>query len=115
MNKSDIFKRVLILVGIFACTMLMWIFETGCLIKRITGIPCPSCGMTRAFFALINGNFAQSFELHPMLLSVPVLALMFIFYDKLFIGKTKIPSIMLFVLIIIGFLINYIYQLSLFV
>ena len=114
MSKTTIFKRFLILVGVFACAIAMWFSETGCFVKRVTGIPCPSCGMTRAFFAFINGNFAESFRLHPMLLSIPVLAIMFMFYDKLFIGKTKIPSIVLFSLIMIGFIINYIYQLSLF-
>lgn len=114
MNKTTVFKRLLILIGVFTSAMAMWFLGTGCLVKKVTGIICPSCGMTRAFFAFINGNFAESFKLHPMLLSIPILALMFMFYDKLFTGKLKIPSIVLFSLIIIGFIINYIYQLSLF-
>lgn len=70
-----------------------------------------SCGMSRAFFAFINGNFAESFSSHPMLLSVPVLALMFLFSDKLFKGKFKIPAIVLLLLIILGFAVNYIFNL----
>lgn len=89
----------------------MWFFETGCLIQRFLGIPCMSCGMTRAFFAFINGNFAESFALHPMLLSVPVLALFFLFSEKLFKGKTRIPTMVLLVLIMLGFAVNYIFKL----
>jgi hypothetical protein len=29
---------------------------TPCLVKNVTGLPCPSCGMTRAFHALATGH-----------------------------------------------------------
>ena len=111
--SKTVLLRALVLLGVFACALGMWFLKKGCIIKSITGIPCPSCGMTSAFFAFINGNVKESFELHPMLLSIPVLAIMFMFYDKIFDGKFKIPSTIIFILIIFGFVINYIYQLSL--
>ena len=82
-----------------------------CLIKSTFGVSCPGCGMTRAMFAFINGNFAESFALHPMLLSVPILAIMFLFGNKLFKGKSRIPSIIILVVIILGFAVNYILKL----
>ena len=45
-----------------------------CLIKRITGFPCPSCGLTRSVYALIHFRFLNSFMLHPL----PVLASIFL-------------------------------------
>lgn len=36
-----------------------------CLIKQATGIPCPSCGTTRAIDALLHGHFAESVLLNP--------------------------------------------------
>lgn len=36
-----------------------------CLIKNVTGIPCPSCGSTRAVLALIQGHFIESVLLNP--------------------------------------------------
>ena len=111
MKKVGFLQRLAILVLIGIVAVAMWFFETGCLIQRFLGIPCMSCGMTRAFFAFINGNFAESFSLHPMLLSVPVLALMFLFSDKLFKGKTRITAIIILVLIILGFAVNYVFNL----
>lgn len=111
MKKVVFWQKLAILLLIGVGAVAMWFLETGCLIQRFIGIPCMSCGMTRAFFTFINGNFAESLSLHPMLLSIPVLALIFLFSDKLFKGKTRIPTIILLVLIITGFAVNYIFNL----
>lgn len=36
-----------------------------CLILSFTGIPCPSCGLTRSFTALAQGKFILSLQKHP--------------------------------------------------
>lgn len=36
-----------------------------CLIRQVTGVPCPSCGTTRAIDALLHGHFAESVLLNP--------------------------------------------------
>jgi len=36
-----------------------------CLMKRVTNIPCPSCGSTRAVLSLIHGDFLQSLYINP--------------------------------------------------
>lgn len=36
----------------------------SCPILGFTGIPCPSCGLTRSFFAFSQGNLFQSFSYH---------------------------------------------------
>jgi hypothetical protein len=36
-----------------------------CLIKQVTGVPCPSCGTTRAIDALLHGHFAESVLMNP--------------------------------------------------
>lgn len=40
-----------------------------CPFKAITGIPCPGCGMTRAFLELAEGDFVAAFQLNPF--SIP--------------------------------------------
>lgn len=37
-----------------------------CLLKTATGIPCPSCGLTRATLAMIRGDWFASLAFHPL-------------------------------------------------
>ena len=36
-----------------------------CMLHRITGIPCPGCGLTRAFCAISHGNFTAAWHFNP--------------------------------------------------
>ncbi len=77
-------RKKLYLILLTACVAgYIWFFynfyqnqtnsnTTICLIKRVTNIPCPSCGTTRAIDALINGHFFQSVILNPLGLLVAV-------------------------------------------
>lgn len=38
----------------------------GCLFRRITGLECPGCGMTRASYAFLNGRFLEAFWFNPV-------------------------------------------------
>ena len=38
---------------------------TVCMIKNITGYPCPSCGTTRAIQLLVRGDFMASLQMNP--------------------------------------------------
>ncbi len=44
-----------------------------CPFKSLTGIDCPGCGFQRSLYALIEGNWAESYHLYPP--TVPLLAL----------------------------------------
>jgi hypothetical protein len=35
-----------------------------CPIRHFTGIPCPTCGMTRSFMAIARGDFSQAVNYH---------------------------------------------------
>ena len=55
-----------------------------CLVKRITSIPCPSCGSTRSVLALLNGQFLDALYFNPLgFLMVLVLGVspLWILYD----------------------------------
>ena len=47
----------------------------GCPIRHLTGIPCPTCGMTRSFMAIAHGDLPQAVAYH---LFSPVVFLFFI-------------------------------------
>lgn len=36
----------------------------GCPVRHLTGIPCPTCGMTRSFMAIAQGDFHQAVVEH---------------------------------------------------
>lgn len=44
------------------------VFGTVCPFAILTGIACPTCGMTRAALLFLSGRPLQSFSLHPMTL-----------------------------------------------
>ncbi|RZJ68509.1 MAG: DUF2752 domain-containing protein [Flavobacterium sp.] len=46
-----------------------------CIFKHITGIPCPSCGSTRAVKALLHGDIIGSLGLNPIGLLLSLLML----------------------------------------
>jgi hypothetical protein len=37
-----------------------------CLLRRLFHLPCPGCGMTRAFAALAKGDWSAAVALHPL-------------------------------------------------
>ncbi len=36
-----------------------------CPFKRVTGLPCPGCGMTRAFWEMAGGNLKKALAFNP--------------------------------------------------
>jgi hypothetical protein len=38
----------------------------SCPLKSMTGIPCPTCGMTRAFVRITHGQWATAFHVSPL-------------------------------------------------
>ncbi len=61
---------VLLGAGLLLAGYLLLVRVTGrgipCLIYRTTGLLCGSCGLTRALGALLRGDFAAAFGLHPL-------------------------------------------------
>ncbi len=57
-----------------------------CLVKHVTGIPCPSCGTTRSVSSISQGNFAQAIRFNPLgfiVTLIMVLAPLWIIFDLL--------------------------------
>lgn len=48
-----------------------------CLIKHVTGIPCPSCGSTRSVVSLINGDIAGSIHNNPIGIFIAIVLVIF--------------------------------------
>lgn len=54
----------LLLIGILYLKVLSPVFNIHipCVFKKITGLDCPGCGMTRAALSLLDGNVYQAFR-----------------------------------------------------
>ena len=67
--------RIRLLILALFCVTLLGIVCLGlkCPIRSLTGIPCPGCGMTRAWLAALRLDILGAFRYHPMFWSVPVL------------------------------------------
>lgn len=72
-----------------------------CPIKALTGISCPSCGMTRAWYNLLRLDFNKAFYYHP-LFSFPL------FFVIIYFFKDKFSKNFLRFLFILGLLIIFI-------
>lgn len=49
--------------------------EPVCFWHRLTGLPCPTCGTTRALRALFDGHIADAFRLQPLAMGAGALLL----------------------------------------
>ncbi len=57
---------------------------TVCLVKNVTGLPCPSCGSTRAVAALASGDVYGALQWNPLgflIATVLLIAPIWIGYD----------------------------------
>lgn len=67
------------LILIACCAGYLWVLTAPkseiCLIKYVTGVPCPSCGSTRSVSALMEGDFLHALYINPLGLIVATIML----------------------------------------
>lgn len=107
MKIKDLKYKLLITVIVAVYVIVASILSLPCVIKYFTGLECPGCGMTRAWQAVLKGDFYEAFLLHKMFWSVPLLYVCFLFDGNLFSGKKT--NMLFYCLIIIGFAINWLF------
>lgn len=70
-------RYVILVLGIYF--FLAWnIFYSSCPFVMITGFPCPGCGLSRAGFSILRGEFLQAWYLHPFIYGIGLLAAVFV-------------------------------------
>lgn len=76
-------KKVLLWTLLLAVMILF--LDVGCIFRKVTGIPCPGCGMTRAHLAALGFRFQRAFHYHPLwFLPIPLAAVQLFFPAGLF-------------------------------
>ena len=70
-NRAKTF--VFVFAAAAGLAALSCLLGVGCPIRYVTGIPCPGCGLTRAYWAVLHLDFAAAFSYHPLFWLVPFL------------------------------------------
>lgn len=79
--KNKYFIIPLIVIVSFYIMLNLLGIHIVCYFKSLTGIPCPGCGLTRAYLALFKGNLSKAFFYHPLFI-VPVIVLLYFIIPK---------------------------------
>ena len=65
-RRRDAASLLLCLAAIAAFAAVCHVFGiVVCPLKRLTGVPCPTCGTTRACLAMLRGDVRAAFALQP--------------------------------------------------
>lgn len=115
---SNRLKNLLILIVLLTFLLIILYIPVNCLFKEFTGIYCPSCKMTRAFYSILDFDLINAFKLN--ILSIPVFIFIIFFLLNVFIDFIKnrfkfIPNLLKFfskyyIIIIIILFISFIYN-----
>ena len=100
-----------IIFGIIYITIIaiFYYFKVDCFFLTLFHIPCPGCGMTRAWLSLLHFDIKGAFLNHLAFWSAPILLLYFIF-DGNILRNRKLNK-WLFIIIVFFIVLNYILRL----
>lgn len=77
----------------YLCTIHF--FGASCPMILLTGLPCPGCGLTRAFFSIFSLDFVKAFNLNPSVYGWLILFI-YIFITRYIRGrKLKLVNVIL--------------------
>lgn len=95
--KSNVIISILLGISILYLILKQFSKATStiCLIRGIVGIPCPSCGISRAIISFFNGNITMAFKYHP-LFWMPFVVVLIIILNKKYYKEILIGVIIIF-------------------
>lgn len=86
--------------------LMMLFFHEVCPLLIVTGVPCPGCGLTRAGILLLQGKFAEAFQMHAFIYIWFAFILYFL-YNRYIRQRRMKYTMQLIIIIIIAMLIYY--------
>ena len=87
-----------------------WAFDIPCFYMRTFGLPCPGCGLTRAWLHALHGDLRTAVVYHPLFWAVIPLYLYILFDGSLFRGRWLDRTVL--ILLAIGFAVLEIFRLA---
>jgi len=103
-------KYIPVIITVLLLLAFAMFSDTGlCIFRRVTGLPCPSCGMTRSYIALFSGDIKSAFFMHPLFWLVPIIfgLLTYSYYKKVNLTKVYIIIAVIFIVVYITRMILY--------
>lgn len=89
-GAAGLIRRALSCIGVlFVAWLALYLLDIGCVFRLMTGIPCPGCGMTRAWLAALRLDFAAAFAYHPLFWMVPIAFVLAFVREETTSGKVK--------------------------
>ncbi len=104
-NRRRIYLILLVVLYFALAYTVMGYYNITCVFLEVFGIPCPGCGMTRAFLALLNLDFYNAAKYNILIFFMPYV-FMYAFLDF----KSKYHNIILIGIAVIT-IINWIFKL----
>ena len=97
------FKRVLTIIVLTSIlVVIFYISDIKCLFKYTIGVPCPGCGLTRAWLSFLKMDFDAAFKWHPLFWIVPVFIIIAVFMKgEVFKNKTANTVLWLLMLLLV--------------
>ena len=108
MKFTDKYRdEIKFVVFLIAYAIIAYFLHIPCLIKFVTGVSCPGCGMTRAFFSCFHLDFHSAFVYHPLwCVLIPLVVLLWFLRKKGY----KLAFNIVGICIIVLFLAVYLYR-----
>ena len=70
-NHKKIALTLLLVLYFTISYLILNLLDTTCIFLYLFNIPCPGCGMTRAFLSLLKFDFKSAFIYNPTIFCMP--------------------------------------------
>ncbi|WP_277219137.1 DUF2752 domain-containing protein [Peptoniphilus vaginalis] len=100
--KKDRKSLLVFIVMVSIIYGILQFFGITCPIKFMTGISCPSCGMTRAYLSLLRLDFKSAYYYHPLFVLPALGLIIYIFRDKFsknFLSGIEVSFVLVFLIV----------------
>lgn len=57
---------------------MLLLFTNGCFLYEVVGIPCPGCGITRAWLSCLSGDVAKAFSYNAFFLPLTAMVVVLV-------------------------------------
>ena len=106
MKKPEKLGWKLLALTVFGLLVGIWYrYDLPCVFRYLTGLPCFTCGMTRAWLCAFRLDLSGAFGLHPMFWSIPIFIIFVIFDGNVF--PNRKVNILLPLILLLGMFLVY--------